>query len=81
MCRRKGAPPACREFTRLLACVQDVHSGAKTVLYRVEVDRGIPWPSAQQLLADAASHASQVCRVSPVLGPSLCLHHFLILFV
>jgi hypothetical protein len=40
--------------------LQDEHTGAKTVLYSIEVDRGCSWAAAQQLLSDAALQSSPV---------------------
>ena len=41
------------------SAAQDPGTGAKTLLYHIEVDRGIPWASAQGMLA-SSSAAAQV---------------------
>lgn len=47
-------------MTLLRRLLQDEHTGAKTVLYSIEVDRGCSWAAAQQLLSDAALQSSPV---------------------
>ena len=48
---------------------QDRSSGAKTLLYTVMVDRGVPWEAAQQMLQEAAP-----LRSAPVNGASSLQH-------
>ena len=45
---------------------QDPGTGAKTLLYHIEVDRGIPWDSAHGMLA-SSSAAAQVRAQEPML--------------
>jgi hypothetical protein len=59
--------------TLLVLRLQDEHTGAKTVLYSIEVDRGCSWAAAQQLLSDAAMQSSPV-RVQPPGSAFLLLH-------
>jgi hypothetical protein len=42
----------------------DEHTGAKTVLYSIEVDRGCSWAAAQQLLSDAALQSSPTSKAA-----------------
>lgn len=46
---------------------QDPGSQAKTLLYRIEVDRGVSWEHAQQLLAEGGQAAPSAAAAHP--GP------------
>ena len=49
---------------------QDPQTGAKTLLYHIEVDRGISWSGAQGMLAD--SGAQQVMLRESVMAAFRC---------
>jgi hypothetical protein len=51
-----GLAPRLPDSSHLVGA-QDPGTGAKTLLYHIEVDRGIPWASAQGMLGSSSATA------------------------